>query len=68
MSAAKFVRVNKNSAEKKRMIIDCISDLHGFKPNLNGGDLLIIGGDLTARDNTKSLRTGSKSSPIDAKS
>lgn len=33
------------------MIIDCISDLHGFFPNdLQGGDLLIIAGDLTARD------------------
>jgi len=35
------------------MIIDCISDLHGYKPLLEGGDLLIIAGDLTARD-TKS--------------
>lgn len=32
------------------MLIDCISDLHGFKPELPGGDLLIICGDLTARD------------------
>lgn len=32
------------------MIIDCISDLHGFYPYLEGGDLLIIAGDLTARD------------------
>lgn len=32
------------------MIIDCISDLHGYKINLEGGDLLLIGGDLTARD------------------
>ena len=24
------------------MIIDCISDLHGFKPKLDGGDLLIV--------------------------
>lgn len=29
------------------MIIDCISDLHGFRPNLKGGDLLIVAGDLT---------------------
>ena len=32
------------------MIIDCISDLHGFYPKLEGSDLLIIAGDLTARD------------------
>lgn len=32
------------------MIIDCISDLHGFKPKLEGGDLLLIAGDSTARD------------------
>jgi|SRR6185369_6144923 len=32
------------------MIIDCISDLHGFYPELQGGDLLIVAGDLTARD------------------
>lgn len=32
------------------MIIDIISDLHGHKPHLEGGDLLIICGDLTARD------------------
>lgn len=32
------------------MIIDCISDLHGYFPELEGGDLLIIAGDLTARD------------------
>lgn len=32
------------------MKIDCVSDLHGFKPKLNGGDLLIVGGDLTAHD------------------
>lgn len=32
------------------MIVDCISDLHGCKPVLQGGDLLIVAGDLTARD------------------
>lgn len=32
------------------MIIDCISDLHGSYPELEGGDLLIVAGDLTARD------------------
>jgi len=32
------------------MIIDVVSDLHGFFPKLEGGDLLIIAGDLTERD------------------
>jgi Icc-related predicted phosphoesterase len=32
------------------MIIDCIADLHGFRPEMKGGDLLIIAGDLTKRD------------------
>ena len=32
------------------MIIDCISDLHGFYPTLEGGDLLIVAGDLTRSD------------------
>lgn len=32
------------------MIIDCISDLHGYYPNLEGGDLLIVAGDLTSSD------------------
>ena len=31
-------------------IIDSISDLHGYCPELEGGDLLIIAGDLTAND------------------
>lgn len=30
------------------MIIDCISDIHGHFPKLEGGDLLIVAGDLTA--------------------
>lgn len=30
--------------------ITCISDLHGFEPSLPGGELLIIAGDLTARN------------------
>jgi Icc-related predicted phosphoesterase len=32
------------------MIIDCIGCLHGYRPKLEGGDLLIITGDLTASD------------------
>lgn len=32
------------------MIIDCISDCHGHYPKLKGGDLLIVGGDWTKRD------------------
>lgn len=32
------------------MDITVISDLHGFYPKLEGGDLLIVAGDLTARD------------------
>jgi Icc-related predicted phosphoesterase len=35
---------------QKKMIIDCISDLHGYYPELEGGDLLIVAGDLTATD------------------
>lgn len=32
------------------MIIDCIGCLHDHYPELEGGDLLIVTGDLTARD------------------
>ena len=32
------------------MIIDCIADLHGRYPELEGGDLLIVAGDLTRND------------------
>lgn len=32
------------------MMIDCISDLHGHYPKLEGGDLLVVAGDLTAND------------------
>lgn len=39
-----------NQNEWEKIIIDCISDLHGYYPKLDGGDLLIIAGDLTARD------------------
>lgn len=35
------------------MDITCVSDLHGYYPELPGGDLLIVAGDLTARDETK---------------
>jgi Icc-related predicted phosphoesterase len=35
------------------MIIDCIGCLHGTKPKLDGGDLLLITGDLTSQDRGK---------------
>ena len=37
------------------MIIDCVSDPHGYYPELEGGDLLIVAGDLTARDTKDEL-------------
>lgn len=37
------------------MIIDCISDLHSHYPTLEGGDILIVAGDLTARHTIKEL-------------
>ena len=38
------------------MIIDCIADLHGFYHELEGGDLLIVAGDLTRRDTEEEYR------------
>jgi len=38
------------------MIIDCIADTHGQYPTLEGGDLLIVAGDLTARDNAREYK------------
>ena len=35
---------------EQEMIIDCVSDCHGSYPELPGGELLIVAGDLTARD------------------
>lgn len=37
------------------LVIDCISDLHGFYPKLEGGDLLIVAGDLTANSEPEQL-------------
>lgn len=37
------------------MIIDCCADLHGNYPKLEGGDLLIVAGDLTRDDNISSI-------------
>lgn len=38
------------------MIIDCIADLHSHYPKLDGGDLLIVAGDLTDRDSLEHVR------------
>ena len=35
------------------MIIDCVSDLHGYYPELEGGDLLILAGDYTLSDRVR---------------
>ena len=35
------------------MIVDCIADLHGSFPELEGGDLLIVAGDFTSNDSEK---------------
>jgi|SRR5690242_12667647 len=37
------------------MIVDCIADLHGNYPELEGGDLLIVAGDLTRNDDPKGM-------------
>ena len=39
------------------MIVDCISDLHGHYPHLEGGDLLVIAGDLTSNDSIPAWKT-----------
>ena len=36
------------------MIIDCIADLHGHYPKLEGGDLLIVAGDCLKNDDLQS--------------
>jgi Icc-related predicted phosphoesterase len=38
--------------EGNEVIIDCIADLHGYYPELEGGDLLIVAGDLTADESS----------------
>lgn len=44
-----FRSVKHSLCVEEKMIIDCIADLHGHYPKLEGGDLLIVAGDLTAR-------------------
>lgn len=39
------------------MIIDCISDLHGYRPELLGGDVLIIAGDISECQNALDVFT-----------
>lgn len=39
------------------MLIDCLADLHGFFPQLDGGDILLVAGDLTARDRLEEYET-----------
>ena len=38
------------------MDVTAISDLHGFKPKLDGGDLLLIAGDLCRRNDSSEYR------------
>ena len=38
------------------MIIDCLADLHGNYPDMPGGDLLIIAGDLTTNDSVRAWK------------
>lgn len=38
------------------MIIDCISDLHGEYPVLEGGDILILAGDLTGNNTIRAWK------------
>lgn len=44
----RYVSSSKSYKRSVKMIVDCISDLHGHYPKLEGGDLLIVAGDLTA--------------------
>jgi hypothetical protein len=50
-TASSFNLKNQNNyLDTYIMDVTCISDLHGYLPKLEGGDLLIIAGDMTARD------------------